>query len=99
ARSIRPSSAIAGPSVMSRYKSEGGYFDVFRNESTVYTGFGCGDQGDGSPYTLSHRTTTKATVRASPSRRQTRRRSSDDCFMIGPNAYPTAMTPTQGIRG
>ena len=40
---------MAGPSVISRNESDGGYFVVLRNERAVNAAVGCVTQGDGSP--------------------------------------------------
>ena len=41
--------AIAGPSVINRKRSDGGYFSVLRKESRVYVADGCTDHACGSP--------------------------------------------------
>src|SRR4029078_2817121 len=68
------SAIMAGPSVINRNNSEGGYLVVLKNESTVNMLFFCRDHFAGSPYTLISRKTRNRTVAALPIASNTHRR-------------------------
>src|SRR5262245_7360327 len=77
-------SAMAGPSVIIRYRSDGGYLFVFRNDRA-----GCGaDHGTGSPYQFVARRTMKPTVIAMPRSVSLRVRVAGSPVRRGANAYP-----------
>src|SRR3990172_6811438 len=98
-RSKMARARIAGPSVINRNSSDGGYFSQFRNEKKVNKAFFWGVQGRGSPYRLRpRRATNTATMRSARPRNHRRRRGASS-LTIGPNAYPAAKTATQGISG
>ncbi len=68
--SNNPSRTIAGPSVIIRKSSDGGYFSQLTNESSVASPVSCGLQPTGSPYAVVIRSTTKPTTTAAPNQRR-----------------------------
>src|SRR6476659_6591176 len=98
-RSSSASAIDAGPIVINRNCSDGGYFVVRRNERTVKMGEVCADHGDGSPYMLAARTITNAIVTKTPVVRRTRRRRTASMRRTGPHEKPRAMTANHGISG
>src|SRR5580658_11139899 len=87
----------AGPRVISRYSSEGGYFVVFKNDNAVKTADFCVSHGTGSPYKLTPRKTTNAALKPAPSGNRNALRRADGQLKICPRPYPAAVTPTHGI--
>lgn len=61
-------SSKAGPSVIYKNKSEGGYLFVLRNDTAVHNGHFCGDPGNGSPYTFKYLSATKPAISAIPAK-------------------------------
>src|SRR5580693_7129228 len=74
----------AGPRVISRYNSDGGYFVVFKNESAVKTADFCVLQGTGSPYKLTPRKTKNAALKPAPSANKNALRRAEDQLKICP---------------
>src|SRR6185503_898629 len=68
------SAIMDGPSVINRNSNDGGYLDVFKNESAVWTRFFCCDHFDGSPYASMARMTMKSAVATPPRINNKRRR-------------------------
>src|SRR5579862_2333295 len=88
----------AGPRVISRKSSDGGYLLHRRNESTVMPEID-EDHGRGSPYALIPRTTRKPSVNPSPMRNVHMRCRAGSSIMIRPKQKPAAITPIQGTSG
>src|SRR5271170_1713007 len=87
----------AGPRVISRYNSDGGYFVVFKNDSAVKTVDFWVLQGNGSPYKLIPRKTKNAALKPAPSGNRNALRRAEGQLKICPRPYPAAVTPTHGI--
>src|SRR5437016_3170050 len=83
-RSSAARTKSAGPSVISKYCSEGGYFSQLINESQENVSLGCGSQGVGSPYQLKIRSTKNAAQSVPPSTNSLFRRRQRSCKKSDP---------------
>src|SRR5262245_11288853 len=97
--SNQASASSAGPSVIIRKLSDGGYFVVLKNDSTVKSALGCGDQGTGSPYILIARTMKNSTTSVAPIAIVVRRLSRGSRSHTPPKQKTAAMTPIHGSTG
>src|SRR3954468_7461045 len=99
--SVNARNNIAGPSVMSKYKSEGGYFDTLRNERNVNVLVDCSLHGEGSPYTFDKRRIMNSAIIAVPNSIRNFLRFTGSYVSINfvPRQYPSAITPIHGMSG
>src|SRR3954466_4377520 len=89
----------AGPRVIIRYSSDGGYFSQSTKAKMVSSQVAWMVQGVGSPYAFVARSTMNPAMSAAPAPNRNRVLERGSLLNNGASEYPSAMTPGQGTSG